>query len=247
MSMPATIGHNQPPSPIDMAREALADLNLFLTNTPVVETVEQAKSGALFVERTRKSLQDMEDARKAETAPLNEAAKAINERYRTAMSPIAGLLNELRTRLTDFACKEEARRIRAAEEARLRAEALEMDARRAEEAEREAKTNATFGEIVDVAEKVVEADQAFSRFQKADRAAAVAERDSVVRLPSQLGGKALSLRVKETLIVDNALKAISEIGSHPKINEAIASAAREYRRQYGRLPSGVRAETTREI
>jgi dTMP kinase len=243
----AVIGGNQPPSPIEMASETLTDLNGFLTENPVIETGEQARSGSSFVERTRKSLQDMEDARKAETAPLNDAAKKINERYRTATGPIVGLLNELRTRLTDFAAKEEARRIRQAEEARLRAESLEMEARRAEEAERELKDNATQGEIVDLAAAVVEADQAFSRFEKADRAAAVAERDTHVRLPSQLGGKALSMRAREVLTVDNALKAISEIGSHCKINEAILVAAREYRRQYGRLPAGVSATTTRSI
>jgi hypothetical protein len=66
-------------------------------------------------------------------------------------------------------------------------------------------------------------------------------------LPSQLGGKALSLRSKETLTVDNALKAMSEIGSHPKINEAILSAARDYRKQYGRLPAGVTASYSRSI
>jgi hypothetical protein len=245
--MLARQGHNNPPSAIDMGQGALADLNLFLTENPVIETGEQAKSGSLFVERTRKSLQDMEDARKIETGPLNEAAKKINERYRTATGPIVGLLNELRTRLTDFACKEEARRIRQAEEARLRAEALEMEARRAEEAERDLKENATQGEIVNLAAAVVAADQTFNEFQKAERAAAVAERDTHVRLPSQLGGKALSMRAREVLTVDNALKAISEIGSNEKINEAILVAAREYRRTYGRLPAGISATTTRSI
>lgn len=245
--MLARQGHNNPPSPIEMSRDALADLNLYLSNNPVIETTEQAKTGGLFVERTRKTIADVEDARKRETGPLNEQVKNINEQYGFARKPLESLLNELRWRLTDFASREEARRIQEAEEARRRADALEMEARRAEEAEREAKANATQGEIVDVAHAVIAADQAFSAMQKGERAAAVAERDTVVRLPSQLGGKALSMRTKEVLTVDNALKAISEIGSNEKINEAIVTAARDYRRTYGRLPAGVSASTTRSI
>ena len=245
------LGHNQPPAPIEMAiemaKDALADLNLFLTDNPVIETGQQAQGGALFVERTRKAIQDMEDARKAEVGPLNEEVKSINERYKSARSPLDNLLNELRSRLTDFAAREEAKRIRAAEEARLATEALEIEARRAEELEREAKAGATFGEVVDVAERVIEADQAFSRFQKAERAAAVAERDTTVRLPSQLGGKALSMRTKETLVLTNYGKAIKAIGPNDKIRDAILSAARDYRKLKGSLPDGVVSETTKEL
>ena len=241
------IGHNLPPPSVEFIRQTIADLGQFLIDVPVVETGAQAMLGGLYVERTRKLLQDIEDERKAEVAPLNEQVKTINEGFREARRPLEAILNEVRARLTDFAAREEAKRIREAEEKRLAAEALEMEARRAEEAEREAKQNATLGEIVDVAERVIEADAAFSRFQKAERAAAVAERDTHVRLPSQLGGHALSLRSKEILTVDNALKAISEIGSHPKINEAILVAAREYRKRYGRLPAGISASHTRSI
>src|SRR5688572_27715592 len=132
MSMPATIGHNRAPSPIEMGQEALADLNLFLTENPVIEQ-EHVKGATLFAERTRKTIADIEDARKAEVSPLNEKVKNINERYGFARKPLENLYNELRFRLTDFAAREEARRQREADEARLRAEALEMEARRAEE------------------------------------------------------------------------------------------------------------------
>lgn len=246
MSMPA-IGHNNPPGPIEIARDAMIDLGRFLTDTPVVETGAQAQAGALFVERTRKTLADMDDARRAEVGPLNEEVKTINERYRAARTPLETILNELRARLTDFTAREEARRIRAAEEARKAAELAEMEARLAEQHEREAKQGATFGEIVDVAEKIVAADQAFTAFQRADRAAMVAERDTHVRLPSQLGGRALSMRTRETLILDDACKAIQTIGVTDGIRDAILSAARNYRKLRGNLPAGVSAETTREI
>jgi hypothetical protein len=240
-------GHNHPPSPIDYAREAMADLANFLTDNPVIQDAEQAKQGALFVERSRKTIQDLEDARKAETGPLNEQVKEINERFRCVRDPLDSVLSELRRRLTDFAAREEAARIKAAEEARKQAEALEMEARRAEEAEREAKANATLGEVTDVAAAIVAADQKFANYTQAARAAQLAESQTHVRLSSQLGGKALSLREKEELIVDDPVAAVKALGSVPAINDAIRTAARAYRKVFGKLPSGVRSETHRSI
>lgn len=245
--MSVALRHNNPPSPIEFAQEAMDDLRRFLLDNPAILTTEQAKEGSLFVERTRKTIQDLEDARKQEVGPLNEQVKGINETYRATRDPLDSVLSELRRRLTDFAAKEEAARFKAAEEARKIAEAAELEARRAEEAEREAKQNATFGEVTDVAAAIVEADQAFSRFAQADRAAQLAERDTGVRLPSQLGGKALSLRTTETLILDDAIAAINAIGVTDKISDAILSAARSYRKLRGQLPPGVRAETSRSI
>lgn len=245
------IGHNNPPSSIDFAREAMADLNTFLSDTPVIQTIEQAKEGALYVERTRKTIADMEDERKRTVAPLNEQVKQINESYRSVRDPLDNVLSELRRRLTDYTAREEAKRIREAEIARQAAAAAELEARRAEEAEREAKAGATFGEVTDIAAAVVQADQAFSRFTQADREASLAEHNTSVRLPSQLGGKALSLRTKETLHLDNPTKAIDQIwtvyGISEPLREAILSAARAYRKETGRLPDGVRSENTRSI
>lgn len=243
----ALAGHNNPPSPIDYARKAMADLAAWLTDNPVIQEPEQAKEGALFVERSRKTIADVEDARKAEVGPLNEQVKAINEQYRQVRDPLDKVLSELRYRLTDYTAREEARRIKEAEEARQRAEALELEARRAEEAEREAKANASFGEVTDVATKIIEADQSFSRFAQADRAAQIAESQTHVRLPSQLGGKALSLRKATTLVLESYTRAIRAIGPNPKIEDAILSAARDYKKLHGRLPDGVTETSERKI
>jgi hypothetical protein len=242
--------HNNPPGPIDYAREAMTDLANFLTDNPVIQTPEQAKEGSLFVERSRKTLQDLEDARKAETGPLNEQVKAIRERYETVRAPFGGVVAELRHRLTDYTARLEAARIREAEAARLEAQRLEMEARRAEGAEREAKQNATLGEIVNVAAAIIEANQTFSDYAKADRAAQIAESQTHVRLPSQLGGKALSLRENETLVVTDMLMAVEALMlAHitERIKEGILKAARTYRKVRGVLPPGVRSEITRSI
>lgn len=241
------IGDNGPPSPLEYTREAMADLSRFLTDRPVIQTEDDAKGGALFVERTRKTLQDLDDARKREVGPLNEQVKTINDRFKAVREPMEKVLGILRGRLTDYAAREEARRFREAEEKRKAAELAAEEARRAEELEREAKENATFGEIVDVAEKVIAADHAFADFQRADRAAAVAERNAPVRLTSQLGGRALSMRTKETLILDDAAMALAVIGVTEKIREAILSAARDYRRLNNALPDGVSSKTERAV
>ncbi len=247
----ARLGHNNPPSQIELTRAAMSDLSGFLGGNPTI-TDQSVSEGALYVERGRKALQDLEDARKKETGPLNEQVKSINEQYRSVRDPMDNVLSELRRRLTDHTAREEAKRIRAAEEARRAAELAEMEARIAEQKERDTKTNASFGEVTNVAAAVVEADQAFSAFQKLDRAASIAERNTHVKLPSQLGGKALGLRSKETLMLDNAAEAFAAISDADGITEnglyeAILTAARTYRKRYGRLPSGVRAETTRSI
>jgi hypothetical protein len=251
MSRSTAMGHNQPPSPIDYAREAMADLANFLTETPVIQTPEQAKQGSLFVERSRKTLQDLDDARKNEVSPLNERVKGINEQYRSVRDPMDNVLSELRRRLTDYTAREEARRIREAELARQAAADAEMEARRAEEAEREAKANATLGEVTDVAAAIVEADQKFANYTQAARAAQLAESQTHVRLSSQLGGKALSLREKELLIVTDMVAAVStfvteDIGTH-HLHGAILTAARLYRKVKDKLPPGVKAEITRSI
>lgn len=243
----ATVGGNLPPSQIDFAREAMSDLSRFLTDNPVIQNKEQADQGGLLVERTRKTIQDLEDERKKSVSPLNEQVGSINEQYRTVRDPLDSILSELRRRLTDHVAREEAARIKAAMEARAQADAAEMEARRAEADEQEAKQNATFGEVTDVAEKIVQADQAYSRFTKADRAANIAERDTSVRISSQLGGKALGLRTKETLHVDDPLAAVEAMLGSEVIHEAILTAARYYRKLRGELPPGVRAETTRSI
>jgi hypothetical protein len=245
-------GHNLPPSPIDYAREAMSDLANFLTETPVIQTPEQAKQGALFVERSRKTLQDLDDARKNEVSPLNERVKGINEQYRSVRDPMDNVLSELRRRLTDYTAREEARRIHAAELARQAAADAEMEARRAEEAEREAKQNATLGEIVNVAAAINEATQTFSDYARADRAAQLAESQTHVRLSSQLGGKALSLRTTETLVLIDAFAAAqsilgSSIPLSDKLRDALLSAAKEFRKSYGMLPDGVKSETKRSI
>lgn len=251
----ATIGHNLPPGPIDFAKEAMADLSAFMASNPVIETPEQAKKAGLFVERMRKTLGDVEAERDNKVRPLNEQVAAINAEYKSVHNTdrkrpglADKVLNELLDRINSYIGREEAKRIAAAEAKRREAEEAERLAREAEERERQAKDNASVGELdVDVGAAIKEADQKFSEFERASRAAALAERDVPVRISSSLGGRALSARNHETLILDDWFVALNVIGVTEKIKDAILSAARDYRRLKGKLPDGVSSTSERKI
>lgn len=243
----ATIGHNNPPGPLDHAVDAMAELRAFLADNPVIQTPAQAKEGGAYIERTRIALGAMETERTSRVGPLNAEVAEINSSYRTIREPLEKVLQELRARLTKFAAEEEAKRI--AEAKRLAAERAEAErlAREAEAREKEAIEGAAVGEVTDVGGFIVEADAAFNQFQKADRAVAIAERDVPVRISSMMGGRALSMRTTEILLLDDPIKAIRAIGITEKIRDAILSSARDYRKLKGELPKGVSATHERKI
>lgn len=243
----AEIGHNNPPSAIDLARDAFVALSNFLKNTPVIETEETAREAKLFLDRAKATQGDLEAARKAEADPLYAAWKGVNERFKPATEHLSRVTDELKARLTAFIRAEEAKRQREAEEKRRAAEEAERAAREAEAAEREARENASMGEIgVDVGEAIQQADDAFDDAQRMAREAARAERDANVRIGGGFG-RVASLRTKETLVVVDAAKAIKAIGLTDKIKDAILSSARDYRKLKGELPKGIIAETERAL
>jgi len=250
----AVIGANKPPGPIDYAEIAVADLRAWMIETPVIQTAEDAKQGGLFVERMRKTLAEVEGERSAKVRPLNEQVAEINAEYKAvhntdAKKPGAAdlVFNELRARLTAYAAREEAAREAAAEAARRAAEEAERVAREAEAREREAIDNAKAGELVDVGGAVLEANSRFKDFQRADRMATRAEAQTTVRIPSSLGGKALSMRTTETLVLNSASQALKAMGLTEKVKEAILSSARDYRKLHDTLPPGVSVVTSRQL
>ena len=242
-----TIGANNPPSPIEMAREQWKAINDFLMEHPAILDEDAARKAKLFLDRGKAALADLEAARKAKADPLYAAWNAVNDLFRpakTALDKIVGLVAE---RLTVFIKAEEARRSRAADEKRRIAEEAERWAREAEAREKEAIENAALGEIgVDVGAATEAADNAFDDFKRASRGAAVAERDSHVKIG---GGftRSAGLRTKKTLVLDDAFAALKDVGVTEKISDAILSAARDYKRLKGVLPAGVREIEERSL
>jgi hypothetical protein len=230
---------NQPPSMIDSAEEAMAELSAWLLDHPVIQLPLEAKDGGAFVERTRIALSDMEAERTVKVAPLNEQLAGINGEYREVRQPMERALKELRGRLTAYATAIEAARIAEAEQLRQEAEAKEQAARDAEAREREAIDDAAQGAEADVGGAIAQADAQFAAYQKAGRAAAVATRSVPVRIGSVMGGKSLSMRTVRKLVVSDAAMAIKSIGLTERITAAILADTRLYEEAYGELPAGI--------
>ena len=247
-------GNNPPAGSIEIANETFADVSKWLGNNPVVETEDKAFEAAALVKRAEGSLREIEAERDGKVRPLNERVASINADYKSKHNTdkknpgtLDKVFNELRRRLAVFMKAEEDRKAAIAEAARLAALRAEEEAREADRREKEALENASLGEIgVDVAAVTIEADQAFKTFEKAERIATRAERDTTARFSGGYG-RALSLRNKETLIVTDAAAALAAVGITEGINDAILTAARAYRKLHGKLPDGVKADTGRDL
>lgn len=251
----AVIGANNPPSVIDRAKEAFDELAAWLKEHPVIENADDAKQGAAYVERTRVALQEARDERDGKTRPHLDALETIRTAYELVRDktktneggPLQRAFTALKKRLTDYANAVEAARIAEAERLRKEAEAKEAAARAAEAAEQEAIADAEVGVETDVGGAIEQADAAFTDYRRADKQAAIAERNVPVRFHSVMGGRTQSMRTTEVLHVVDPAKAISVMGMTDKIKDAILSSARDFRKEFGELPSGIEASFERSL
>jgi hypothetical protein len=241
--------HNQPPTALDHAADALSELAGWLKDHPIIQALPEAKAGVGLKERTLVALNSAREERQAQTQPLRDQLNEIFAAYDLVKDK--GTLergyNELRKRLTAFATSQEEARI--AEATRLRNEAAEAEriAREAETAEQEALANAEQGECTDVGAAIAQADVTFTEYRVADKQAAIAERNVPLRFGSVLGGKSISMRTTEVLAIENVELAIKTIGLTDKIVEAILSSARDFRREFNELPAGIKATFNRSL
>jgi hypothetical protein len=245
---------NNPPSPIEFAQSVIDELATFMANHPTIESEEDARGAKVFIDRARAALVDIEVERVTMVTPLNDEVARINgehKRYHNNDRHKPGLfdkvLNALVARVQSFMLIEEARRKREAENARLLAEAAEKAAREAEAREKEVHANAAVGEIgLDVQTATSEADQAFEDYQRASRFAKLAEKESKVKVGGGFG-RSLSIKDREVLIVKDWKQAIDKVGLTDNIRDAILTAARNYRQEYGELPPGIEIIYERKV
>lgn len=239
--------HNNPPDAIDLMLESYDTLNAWLMENPVIQTEQQAKEGKLLVDRVKISLDEVEKERDGLVRPLNSQVRGINERYKNAVAPVSKIKEALIGRLSDYALALERERLRVAEETRLAAEKAEAAAREAERLEKEAKENAAAGELgVSIADATTLADAAFSEYQKASREAARAQRDTKVKVTGGFS-RAIGLKEKETLVLEDVSLVLSFMEITPDITEAVLKAARAYRKIHGELPPGISATFERTL
>jgi hypothetical protein len=163
------------------------------------------------------------------------------------LQPLERGLDDLKRRLTAYVVAEEQARAAEAAALRAQAEAAERAAREAEAREADAIAAVDTGVCEDVGNAIVEAEDAFADYQKAERVAATAERNVQVRLHSRFGDRARTLRSTEVLSVSDAAAAIGVLGVTEKISEAIVSEARAWRKAHGALPPGIAVQFVRSM
>lgn len=251
--MIAPIGHNQPPSALDIAQDPTDALREWMVANPVIETEEKSREAKRLLDRMVEAMREIEAERDKQVRPLNEQVAEINAKYKAAHntdSKKPGFLDkiviELKSRLRAFMEAEEAKRLEALRKAQEAAAEAERLAREAEAREKAAQEDAKVGVETDVVQATKEADQAFGDFAKAARIVARAEKDTHVKVAGGFG-RSVSFRTTEVLILDDWQKAITEMGMTDKIREAILSSARDYRKAMGELPDGITATTERNI
>lgn len=249
----AVIGGNNPPAhtPIERAETAYGDVSKILADVPVVQTDEEASRLKVQHDLLRGHEQELEEIRTGLVRPLNEQVAGINGLYNPLRDRLKKLREIVAKRLGVYAAEQE--RIRDAEIAEKNrvAEELRQKALAAEAAEREAIENAAAGECTDVGGATAAADDAFLAAKQAARDAARTARQTTKI--SGGTGRALGLRTTETLAVDDPVKAIKALMKasdgrlDEKIEAAILTAARAYRKTRGALPAGISATTSRGL
>jgi hypothetical protein len=243
--MDAAIGHNNPPSALARAAQAITDLRSFANDHPGVTDHEQAKAANLQISRGKAALKELDAERRSKVDPLNAEVKTINGEFKAVSEPLEKTVEAIEAPLKTFIRAEEERRRREAEEARRRAEEAERIAREAEAREREAIENAAAGDLdADRVGATLEADAAFSRFEQANRAAARSDRDTKVKVGGGLG-RAASLRTVEELVITDAAAAVTAMTGDVDLASAVITAARRFRKDWGELPPGISSQKVR--
>jgi hypothetical protein len=244
----AVAGNNNPPAgAIERSKDTLADLQQFLKDEPVICDEDKARYAKGLMERAKSSIYDMERERTEQVTPLNEAVKRINDNYRGHTGILGTAAASVRARLNSFVNEQ---RRKAEEEARKAAEEAErkiQEANDAIKAKAEAAENADLGEVgIDVVAAEQEAAQKVAEANRAIRVANRAERDTNIRVGGGFG-RVMTQRTKETLIVTDWQKAITEMGFVDGIRDAVLTAGRAYRKLKGDLPEGIVSEKEKSL
>ena len=125
MNAPATIGHNRPSDPFTLYSESIEDLfdqaKQFLDGEPI-ETEAQAEDVSRLLSMVRKTSNDADEARKAEKRPHDEAAKAVQLRWKPLLDKLDLAASTAKNALAPFLQAQEDAQRAAAEAARQEAQ-----------------------------------------------------------------------------------------------------------------------------
>lgn len=244
-----TTGHNNPPSETQFCEELKKEISKWLEDNPVIDSLEKAKAAKLLLDRANLALKDLESERKKQVDPLNKQVKEINDRYREPKETLALALQAVKGCINVYLETVEAQKIADARAAAEKAEAAKRAAIEAEKAAEKAAEESAQGVIIDAINPVIEANRAFSNYEKAEREKARLEKsiEQTKIVNKTLGTRATSLREREELILIDPIACIQDMGVSDELAEAILKAAREFRRNNNRVPQGIKIEKTRSV
>ncbi len=246
---------NNPPSPIDYAKEVIGDLSAWMAETPVVQTEEDSRHAKLLLDRAKAAFEDVERDRVAKVKPLNDQVTSINSEYKAAHNTDPkkpGVLDKvvmvLKQRVQSYLLIEESKRRRIAEEKQAAADAAREAALKAEALEREAKENADAGEVgIEIGKWVTEANEAFTEAMAAQREAARANREAEQTKLAGGFGRSIGVRHVRVLELADWNAAIVSMGLTDNVREAILTSARAFYSATGDWPDGVTETFERKL
>lgn len=209
--VPGGLGHNNPP---DEARAALAAKVDEFGATAVkwgeagVETQADADRLNDFLAGARTLRKQIDDARVAEKRPHDEAAKAVQAKFKPLLDAVASVEATAKKILNSFLEREEARRREEERKARERAAQEEAAAR---ERQRQAEEE---GRLVAAKEAEEAATKAAERAEE--------EREVKVRARSASGaGRTMSQRTYRSGKIVNVPMCLAHFKDHDAIREAL--------------------------
>ena len=244
--MHATIGHNQPPSPIETALECATDLAAFVDANPVYQP-DRGNEWKTHLDRAKATLKTLEDARTKLVKPLNDQVKAINAEHKGAAEKLERVAKLVEKAIKDHLAEEERKRAAAAVEAARIAAGAARAAAEAERRAREEAENAALGDLdAAPAGAAIDAEESVRDAIAAARVAQLARRDAEnVRLGGGFG-RAVGLRTVTVLRVVDIVPAVRAMADDEALVEAVLTAARRYQKTWDTLPPGIEAEQVRQ-
>lgn len=227
------IGANNPPVPIfdelsGLAAPLIATANLWLTERPKIEDEETATKAVAFKAQIDALLAKAETNRVAEKKPHDDAAKAVQNKWRGLMVPAETVLDLLKPRISDYLRRKEAARLKAEQEAREEADRKLREAQEAQRVADELAAQSALGELTGTAADVVgaqvAAQDAVAEAKAADKVARAIE-----TAPSNVKGagfgRTAALRSSWSAEIEDFDKALKHFKKHPAILEAVQTLA----------------------
>lgn len=245
---------NQPEAvAIAQARETGAQIGAFLQETPVIESLDQARAAATQIRLGNSALEQLEAERTStpdyvQWRAFDARIKTTNKLYKAVRDPLTKLISEIDKRLFRYREREKERKRQEAADAQRRAEELQRRAQQAAFARDEAINDAQVGISEDVGQLIVEADQLEKRAALSGQVADGLMRNAdTVRVRDEFGGRAVADRNPDVPVVADLIGAITVLGPTVKILEAVISSARDFRREHGHWPAGINTVKQRSL